>query len=75
MRCCTSALSSPFVSLRNIRSGAMCDDDAAVVELEAGRVLQVIGEDRHLVGLAVAVGVLEDQELVVVSVLGGFQCG
>ena len=41
------------------------EDHAAVVELEAGRVVQVTRKDRALVGLPVAVGVLEDQQLVV----------
>ena len=44
-------------------------EDSAVVELEAGRVVQVVGEDGHLVGDAVAVGVLEYQELVVLRLL------
>ena len=66
----TSALPSPLVSLRNIRSGAWATQDAAVAELEAGRAVQAVGEDGHLVGLAVAVGVFEDQDLVVHLLLG-----
>ena len=50
--------------------GGLGDEHAAVAELEAGRAVQVVGEDGHLVGLAVAVGVFEDQELVVHLLLG-----
>ena len=45
--------------------GAVGDQHAAVPELEPGRVVQVLGEDRRAVGAAVAVDVLEDHELVV----------
>ena len=41
------------------------DEHAAVPELEAGGVVEVAGEHRALVGLAVAVGVFEDEQLVV----------
>ena len=43
----------------------LCEEHAAVPELEAGRVVQVAREHRALVGLAVAVGVFEDDQLVV----------
>ena len=45
--------------------GAADDDDAAVGEDQAGGQVEVIGEDGDLVGLAVAVGVLEDLDAVV----------
>ena len=45
--------------------GPLRDEDAASPELEAGRVPQVAGKDGALVGPAVAVGVFENQELVV----------
>jgi hypothetical protein len=67
MRSRTSALSSPFGVLEEHQVGGLRDDDAAVVELEPGRVLEPAGELLHGVRLAVAVGVLEDQELVVVG--------
>ena len=50
--------------------GRLGDQDAAVGELEPGRAVQAVGEDGLLVGLAVAVGVFEDQELVVHLLLG-----
>ncbi len=45
--------------------GAVGDVDAAVAGLEAGGDQQAVGEDRHLVGLAGALGVFEDDDLVV----------
>ena len=56
--------------LQEHQVGRLGDQDAAVGELEAGRAVQLVGEDDHLVGLAVAVGVFEDQELVVHLLLG-----
>ncbi len=41
------------------------EEHPVLVELEAGGVVQVAGKDRALVRLAVPVGVLEDQQLVV----------
>ena len=41
------------------------DVGAAVAELDAGRHVELVGEDGLLVGFAVAVGVFEDQDLVV----------
>ncbi len=41
------------------------DDDAAVGEDEARRNVEVIGEDRELVGASVAVGVFEDADAIV----------
>ena len=61
----TSALSSPLVSLRNSMCGAADDDHAAIGEHQAGRQVEMVGEDRELVGAAVAVGVLEDLDAVV----------
>jgi hypothetical protein len=46
------------------------DDHAAVPELEAGGIVQVAGEHGGLVRLAVPVGVLEDDQLVVRGVFG-----
>ena len=46
------------------------DVDPSRGELEPGRAVEAVGEDRLLVGLAVAVGVLEDQDLVVHLVAG-----
>ena len=45
--------------------GALRDDYSLPPELEAGGVMEIASEGLHLVGAAVAVGVLEDQELVV----------
>ena len=56
--------------LQEHQVGRLGDQDAAVGELEAGRAMQAVGEDDPLVGLAVAVGVFEDQELVVHFLLG-----
>ncbi len=47
----------------HVRLGA--DIDAAVAKLDAGRQVQLVGEDRPLISLAVAVGVFEDQDFVV----------
>ncbi len=41
------------------------DVDAAVAELEAGRNVEAVREHRRLVGASIAVGVLEDNQLVV----------
>ena len=43
----------------------LCDEHSAIPELEAGRILEIAREDRALVGLAIAIGVLEDEQLVV----------
>ena len=45
--------------------GAVGDVGAAVAGLDAGGDEQAVGEDGRLVGLAVAVGVFEDEDLVV----------
>ena len=50
--------------------GTLLQQDAAVPELEAGRAMQVIGEDGHLVGAAGPLGVFEDDKLVVHVLLG-----
>ena len=50
--------------------GSLGDQHALGHDLEAGRAVEMIGEGRLLVGLAVAVGVLEDQDLVVHLLLG-----
>ena len=62
---CLSALPSPSVSLRWTQLGAVGDVGAAVARLDAGGDQQAVGEDGRLVGLAVAVGVFEDDDLVV----------
>ena len=41
------------------------DDHAAVGEHQARREVEMVGEDRELVGAAVAVGVLEDLDAIV----------
>ena len=45
--------------------GHLRDVDAAVAQLDAGGHVQPVGKDRAAVGLAVVVGVFEDQDLVV----------
>ena len=56
--------------LQEHQVGSLSDEHAAVGEFKAGRTVQVAGEDGPLVGLAVAVRVFEDQELVVHLLLG-----
>ena len=54
------------VGVRQVQQvGAVGDVDAAVAGLDAGGNEQAVGEDGGLVGLAVAVGVFEDDDLVV----------
>ena len=62
---CLSALPPPSVSRQVNEFGAVGDVDAAVARLEAGGNEQAVGEDGGLVGLAVALGVFEDDDLVV----------
>ena len=56
----SSAWSSPLVSFKNDRFGAVVYDHAAAGERDARRNAQVLGEDGELVGPAVAVGVFAD---------------
>ncbi len=51
-------------------SRRLVDDHAAVGEGQAGGNAQLVGEDGELVGLAVAVGVLENDDPVVALALG-----
>ena len=50
--------------------GALRDDHALPPELKAGRVVEITGKGLDLVGAAVAVGVLENQQLVVHRLVG-----
>ena len=67
----------PVGVLQEDEVGSLRDQHAAVPELESGRVVQVVGEGRADIGAAVAVEVLEDQQLVVGQGAGppGCQCG
>ena len=66
----TSALPSPSVSLRNKMCRRLGDDQAAVGEDHAGRDAELVGEDGELVGLAVAVGVLGDDDAIAALAVG-----
>ena len=55
-----SALPSPSVSFKKSVSGAWCTITPPFANDDAGRDAQLVGEDRELVGPAVAVGVFAD---------------
>ena len=44
------------------------DDDAAIRKCQAGRYVEVLGEDRELVGTSVAVGILENLDAIVTGI-------
>ena len=50
--------------------GRVSDDDSAARESDRGRDIQAFGEHRHLVALAVAVGVFEDFDFVITDPVG-----
>ena len=50
--------------------GGLRDQHSSVIQLEAGRTVKVVGEDGFLVRAAIAIGVLEDEDLVVHRRLG-----
>ena len=66
----TSALSSPSVSLRKSRSGAWATRTPPLQNSKPVGQCRLSAKTVDLVGLAVAVGVFEDQELVVHLLLG-----
>ena len=55
--------------------GAVGDVRAAVAGLDAGGDQQAVGEDRGLVGLAVAVAVFEDRATLSLAIWPGLICG
>ena len=71
----TSALPVAVGVLEEHQVGRLGDEDAAVVELEAGRAVQTVGEDGHLVGLAGRPWCPRRSRILSFISSLGFQCG
>ena len=75
-----SALPSPSVSLSTEQPRLIDDEHAAVPELEAGGAVELVVKHGALIGLAVVIGIFEDQQAIVrasdrpASIAGRWAC-